>query len=110
MKLYKLGGIYWNDCCDTDYWNILHRGVVVIETEEFGVVVMVSVGMASVGSVLWTVEEGQVVRKGEELGFFAMGGSSIVVVFEGKANVEFSVGVEVGIRQGESFAVGVPLR
>jgi len=75
-RLYLLGGIYWNDWMNTEYWNILHRGVAVIRTEEMGTVVMVPVGMVSVGSVIWTVEEGQQVMKGQELGYFAMGGSN----------------------------------
>jgi len=104
-RLYKLGGIYWDDWMNTEYWNILHRGVAVIRTEEMGTVVMVPVGMVSVGSVIWTVEEGQHVTKGQELGYFAMGGSPIVVAFEPKARFAFSVIEESVIRQGEKFGV-----
>jgi hypothetical protein len=35
-----------------------------------------------VGSILTSVEEGQVVERGDELGYFAFGGSTIVCLFE----------------------------
>ena len=35
-----------------------------------------------VGSIKTTVEEGQEIKRGEEFGFFAFGGSTIVVLFE----------------------------
>ncbi|KAJ8095128.1 hypothetical protein PM082_010350 [Marasmius tenuissimus] len=43
----------------------------------------VAVGALLVGSVLWTkgAEKGSAVRRGEELGYFAYGGSTIVVLF-----------------------------
>jgi len=110
IRLYKLGGIYWDDWQNSEYWNILHRGVAVIRTEEIGTVVMVPVGMVSVGSVIWTVEEGQMVAKGQELGYFAMGGSSIVVAFEPRANFAFSVPEDTVIRQGEKFGVAAPTK
>jgi phosphatidylserine decarboxylase len=35
-----------------------------------------------VGSILTSVEEGQLVERGDELGYFAFGGSTIVCLFE----------------------------
>lgn len=35
-----------------------------------------------VGSIKTTVEEGQEVKRGDEFGYFAFGGSTIVVLFE----------------------------
>ncbi|MFM8333554.1 MAG: filamentous hemagglutinin N-terminal domain-containing protein, partial [Candidatus Methylumidiphilus sp.] len=35
-----------------------------------------------VGSIVWTASVGQAVRKGEELGYFAFGGSTIVTLFQ----------------------------
>lgn len=63
-----------------------------------------------VGSIKTTVEEGQEVKRGEEFGYFAFGGSTIVVLFErgtvewdedllvnGKASLETLVRVGMGI-------------
>lgn len=35
-----------------------------------------------VGSILTSVKEGQIVERGDELGYFAFGGSTIVCLFE----------------------------
>ena len=42
----------------------------------------IAVGATMVGSIVWTAAAGQAVRKGEELGYFAFGGSTIVTLFE----------------------------
>ena len=41
-----------------------------------------------VGSIVWTRKEGEDVKRGEELGYFAYGGSTVVVVYP-KGFVEF---------------------
>ena len=52
-------------------------------------VLFVAVGAMLVGSIAWTVEEGQKVQKGEELGYFAYGGSTVIVLFPEEMGVEF---------------------
>ncbi|KAJ7573667.1 phosphatidylserine decarboxylase-domain-containing protein [Mycena floridula] len=91
------------------------RKVVPIHSEEFGVVMCVCVGAMMVGSIETTVEEGQDVERGDEFGYFAFGGSTIVILFEkgrvtwdedlvvnGKAAVETLVRVGMGIGRGAS--------
>ncbi|GMK58812.1 hypothetical protein CspeluHIS016_0602540 [Cutaneotrichosporon spelunceum] len=58
------------------------RQVVPIESEEFGTVMTVWVGAMMVGSIGTSVQEGEMVERGQELGWFAFGGSTIVTVFE----------------------------
>ncbi|RAH74948.1 phosphatidylserine decarboxylase [Aspergillus aculeatinus CBS 121060] len=58
------------------------RGVIVIQTEDFGRVAVVLIGMAQISSVVMTVHEGQWVRKGDEISYFQFGGSDVVMVFE----------------------------
>jgi phosphatidylserine decarboxylase precursor len=56
-----------------------------IETEEFGVVAFVAIGATDVGSVQFHEKfqkKGSTIRKGEEIGLFQFGGSSIVVCFQ----------------------------
>jgi len=95
------------------------RKVVPIESPQFGRVMAVCVGAMMVGSILTTVHEGQAVVRGEELGYFAFGGSTIVVLFEkgvvdwdedlvvnGRAALETLVRVGMGIGRCRR-AVGV---
>ena len=45
----------------------------------FGMVAYVAVGAMMVGSIVLTVKEGTCVKKGDEIGYFAFGGSTIIV-------------------------------
>lgn len=60
------------------------RGVVVLDTGEFGLVALLPIGMASVSSVNFedTVKPGAIVEKGDMLGNFAFGGSDFVMLFQ----------------------------
>ncbi|KAL6074010.1 Phosphatidylserine decarboxylase proenzyme 2 [Balamuthia mandrillaris] len=51
-------------------------------SEQFGEVCYVSVGATLVGSIILTTEEGQEVHKGDEHGYFAFGGSTIILLFQ----------------------------
>ncbi|KAH7884251.1 phosphatidylserine decarboxylase-domain-containing protein [Phlebopus sp. FC_14] len=86
------------------------RKVVPIDSPQFGRVMAVCVGAMMVGSIKTTVEEGQEVVRGQELGYFAFGGSTIVMLFEkgavewdedlvinGRASLETLVRVGMGI-------------
>jgi phosphatidylserine decarboxylase len=42
-----------------------------------------------VGSIEFTVKEGDKVQKGEELGYFAYGGSTVIVLFPADMGLEF---------------------
>ncbi|KAF9220448.1 hypothetical protein BS17DRAFT_797725 [Gyrodon lividus] len=64
------------------------RKIVPIDSPQFGRVMAVCVGAMMVGSIKTTVNEGQQVKRGQELGYFAFGGSTIVVLFE-KGAVEW---------------------
>lgn len=64
------------------------RQVITFDTAEFGKVLAIQVGAMMVGSILTTIEDGQRVQKGDEYGFFAFGGSTIILCFEPQS-VEF---------------------
>ncbi|KAJ2998193.1 hypothetical protein NUW58_g399 [Xylaria curta] len=75
--LYRLeapddGGYQW---CQT-------RGLIIIETERYGKVAILPIGMAHVSSVVLSVSVGEVVDKGSEISYFQFGGSDVVMVFE----------------------------
>jgi phosphatidylserine decarboxylase len=65
-----------------------------IETKHFGEVQFVAIGATAVGSIVFTVKPGTKVKKGEELGYFAFGGSTcILVVPEGLLQVDPDIGL-----------------
>lgn len=97
------------------------RKIVPIDSPQFGRVMVVCVGAMMVGSIKITVKEGEDVKRGQELGYFAFGGSTIVVLFErgtvewdedlvinGRACLETLVRVGMGIgtcrRNGSSHS------
>ncbi|KAL4890305.1 phosphatidylserine decarboxylase [Aspergillus ambiguus] len=93
------------------------RDYVVIESQEFGDVLFVAIGASQVGSVRiheqWQ-QPGNRVCKGDELGIFQFGGSSIIVAFE-KNRIQFdedllkfsaqsiAVDVDVGMSLGRAL-------
>jgi len=94
------------------------RKIVPIDSPHFGRVYAVCVGAMMVGSIITTVNEGDHVARGDEFGYFAFGGSTIVLLFEkgivewdedlllnGRACLETLV--RVGMRVGRSVR---PLR
>ncbi|KAI0016192.1 phosphatidylserine decarboxylase-domain-containing protein [Xylariomycetidae sp. FL0641] len=58
------------------------RVICPIDTEHHGRVMVVCVGAMMVGSTVITRNEGDQVKRAEELGYFKFGGSTIVVLFE----------------------------
>lgn len=83
------------------------RGVLVIDTEGYGKVAVVPVGMAQVCSVNWTdgLEVGKAVRKGDELGYFLCGGSNVVLLFQKDRLVSLSVEPGGQILTGTNLAL-----
>jgi len=95
------------------------RKIVPIDSPAFGRVMAVCVGAMMVGSIQTTVEEGEQVKRGQEFGYFAFGGSTIVLLFEkgvvewdedllinGRASLETLVRVGMGI--GRSRRISTP--
>ncbi|XP_010483223.1 PREDICTED: phosphatidylserine decarboxylase proenzyme 2-like [Camelina sativa] len=58
------------------------RTVAIISTAEFGKVAFVAIGATMVGSINFVRKEGERVKKGDELGYFSFGGSTVICVFE----------------------------
>lgn len=56
------------------------RSILWLDTPEFGRVAFVAVGATLVGSIVWTVGPGDAVAKGQELGYFAFGGSTCILL------------------------------
>lgn len=73
------------------------RKIVPIDSPVFGRVMAVCIGAMMVGSIITTVREGEEVKRGEEFGYFAFGGSTIVVLFE-KGMVEWDEDLRINGR------------
>jgi phosphatidylserine decarboxylase len=86
-------GRYVLDSNTPGWQNIETRGCVIIETKEFGLVALLPIGMSQVSSVNFekTVKTGNMVKKGDMLGYFLFGGSDFVVLFQGKVGFRLTV-------------------
>lgn len=79
------------------------RGLVIIESE-IGLVALLPIGMGHVSSVTINVEPGTKLHKGEEFGYFAYGGSDMVLLFQ-ENKVQFTATPEQHYNQGQQIAV-----
>ncbi len=80
----------------TDFQMLETRGVLVMDTPDFGKIALVAVGVQQVSSVVWThpaladseslnpnsLNPNPLFAQGEELGLFKFGGSDVVLFFE----------------------------
>lgn len=73
--------------------HVAARAVIVIEADNpaLGNVAFIAIGMSDVSSCVLSVETGQHLAKGEELGYFQFGGSTHCLVFEPGAVASFSL-------------------
>lgn len=87
------------------------RRVVQVETEQFGTALLIEVGATMIGSIINPFTEGSAVKRGEDGGYFAPGGSMILGLFEkGALRVDEDLlcqtqaGRECIVRLGERLA------
>jgi len=63
-------------------WWTNRRAVTLIKTEKAGTIAYVEVGATNCGSITQNFVPGSWIRKGDEKGFFRIGGSAIILFFE----------------------------
>ena len=92
-------------------WQMIEtRDCVIIDTEEYGLVAVLPIGMSQICSCNWEegLEVGSVVQKGDPMGYFLFGGSDIVMVFQDGVDVEFLCEAEgsgyAHMEMGEPYA------
>lgn len=86
------------------------REYCILENEKYGDVLISEVGATMVGSIIQTYREESQVKKGNEKGYFAFGGSTVVLFFE-KGKMAFDAdlventkkGMETSIKMGETI-------
>lgn len=69
------------------------RGLVIIDNSKLGKVAVIPIGITEISSVNLCVEKGQKIEKGDELGYFSYGGSSLAIVFQDGMVQKFTVKV-----------------
>jgi phosphatidylserine decarboxylase len=80
------------------------REVTLIESPEFGTVAVIEVGATNVGSIRQSFVPGRAVKKGDEKGLFAFGGSCVITVFQhGRIKLDQDL-VEQSAQQIELYA------
>ncbi len=75
------------------------RGLVFIESADptIGLVCCIPVGITEISSITLRVGRGDRVRKGQEIGYFSYGGSSMALVFQPGAIGHFTVGADEAV-------------
>jgi phosphatidylserine decarboxylase precursor len=104
------GSITWDkennryafDPSDVGWQTVETRGCVILDCGEYGLVALLPIGMAAVGSVNFeeNVKPGVEVEKGDMLGYFAFGGSDFIMIFQDKVEFTLDVAKEEG---GDSY-------
>jgi phosphatidylserine decarboxylase len=84
-KIRDLPGTYLSVNADaaTSENNVFYnlRKVAYIDSPVFGTVAYVAIGATCVGSVTWTAKAGDDLKRGDEYGFMAFGGSTVIMIF-----------------------------
>uniref|UniRef100_UPI003216ABD0 phosphatidylserine decarboxylase n=1 Tax=uncultured Draconibacterium sp. TaxID=1573823 RepID=UPI003216ABD0 len=88
-----------------------YREYCMLETKEYGDILISDVGATMVGSIIQTYQGNSEIKKGDEKGYFAFGGSTLVLFFE-KGKISFDKdlilntknGLETYVRMGENIA------
>ncbi len=92
------------------YQFIQARGLILIDNPVIGLVAVLPIGMAQISSVLLSVKKGETVRKGQEVSYFQCGGSDCVMIFQARANVQFSATLDRHYNFGQQIAKAFPDR
>lgn len=88
-----------------------YREYCILKTNEYGNILISDVGATMVGSIIQTYKANTEVKKGDEKGYFAFGGSTLVLLLE-KGKIQFDTdlisntknGLETSIKMGENIA------
>ncbi|MCZ6893409.1 MAG: phosphatidylserine decarboxylase [Gammaproteobacteria bacterium] len=82
-----IGRRYWavsphSRCWSIPFYSENHRMLTLFDSNHFGQIAMVEIGAFTVGSIQQRYRPGAHVGKGEHKGFFELGGSTVVLLFE----------------------------
>ena len=83
-----------------------YRTYSTLNTDDFGDILISEVGATMVGSIIQTYQDNSQVKKGAEKGYFAFGGSTLVLFFE-KGKVKLAADLLENTRKGYETSVFV---
>lgn len=86
-KLYSVNPIATKD--NPWIWGANLRYLTLLSSEQFGKVAYMEVGATNVGSVIQTYTPGTLQKRGAEKGYFAFGGSALLLLFE-RGRIQFA--------------------
>ena len=89
----------------TGFQSLETRGVIVLDTPDFGYIALIAVGIQQVSSVWWADNfkfqisnfKFPILHQGEEIGYFQFGGSDVVLLFELGKSPAFEKGKAVKV-------------
>ncbi len=98
----------FNPAAKTGWQSVETRGCVILETGDYGLVALLPIGMAVVGSVNFeaNITPGTLVKKGDMLGHFAFGGSDFIMVFQDGVNFTIDAPMQEGGNAYEHILMG----
>ena len=69
---------------DMGFQMVETRACAIIQTEPYGLVAMLPVGMSQICSVNWlsSLHVGQQLKRGDDMGYFLFGGSDVIMIFQ----------------------------
>jgi phosphatidylserine decarboxylase len=104
LDIINNGNVAYNK--DYSVFENFRHGYFIIKTETYGYVAMIPIGLQTIGSVVFEEEYQEVnnsnpipINKGQKLGHFAYGGSTVLLIFE--KNKLSSMSVQQGQRIGK---------
>ena len=102
-----IDGLYFGTKGFLDYFHSRRRSVYEIKSKYEKHIAIVAVGIATISSVKLKHNEGQNISKGQELGHFEYGGSTLILLFEPKflKNTILKDDQKVSIKMGEELGI-----
>jgi len=83
-----------------------------LETEDKGSILLAPVGATMVGTIVETYKANEAIEKGDEMGYFAFGGSTVVLLVDkSKINIDKDIlentknNIETFVKMGEKIGV-----
>jgi phosphatidylserine decarboxylase len=80
--------------------------VSIIQTSNYGEVAYIAIGATCVGSIIMTSFQGDSVTKGQEMGYFQFGGSTIILLFKNNTMI-FDPDISYNTLQGVETLVNM---
>ncbi|MHA2278195.1 MAG: phosphatidylserine decarboxylase, partial [Candidatus Kariarchaeaceae archaeon] len=79
-----------------------------LETDEYGLVALLPIGMATVGSVNFeeNIKAGAKIKKGDMLGYFLFGGSDFIMLFQKQVKFTLDAPMQEGNEYYEHLLMG----